>query len=222
MRQGRVAKNPPKPTGFVPQYKSELEGKSNRVLREFNHASAAPKDLKYVPWHEINAIKISESGSTKVLFIETEGGSVVLKITGEMGLDYFMNLLGKCIGVPIPSMRVLRYDEKEFSDMVRLIRETAYTDEVLIHRVYPKFNVAFIEIMDYVPSLSLPYLGTKRVGKAFSVNDDASKERLHRLGITLAFDVFINNGDRYPLPMWRNEGNVENLLLGFEVTPNVT
>jgi len=33
------------------------------------------------------------------------------------------------------------------------------------------------------------------------------------IGLVYAFDIFLNNGDRYPLEIWRNNGNIENLLL---------
>jgi hypothetical protein len=90
------------PVAYVPPYKNELEGKSNRVLREFNMASKPIEDIQRIPWDDILAIKISESGSTKVLFIETSSGSVVLKTSGEIGLDCFMNRFALCIQVPCP------------------------------------------------------------------------------------------------------------------------
>lgn len=62
--------------------------------------------------------------------------------------------------------------------------------------------------MEFIPGLTIGELGTAKASKAFS-----GKERLTKLGITLAFDVFLNNGDRYPLPVWRNDGNCDNLIL---------
>lgn len=68
------------------------------------------------------AIKISDSGSTKVIMVETETGSVVLKTSGEIGLDYFMNVLAQVIEVPAPKMKILRYEEEEFTTLVNQIR----------------------------------------------------------------------------------------------------
>ena len=50
--------------------------------------------------------------------VETETGSVVLKTSGEIGLDYFMNILAQVIEVPAPKMKILRYEEEEFTTLV--------------------------------------------------------------------------------------------------------
>ena len=47
---------------------------------------------------------------------------------------------------------------------------------------------------------------------------EAAKDRLIRLGMTLASDTFINNYDRYPL-IWDNDGNPENILVRVNARP---
>jgi hypothetical protein len=39
-----------------------------------------------------------------------------------------------------------------------------------------------------------------------------TSNKLHSLGLCLAFDLIINNGDRFRL-LWRGEGNIENVLI---------
>ena len=41
--------------------------------------------------------------------VETSEGSVVLKVSGNIGLDYFMNCLCHCLGIPTPKMKILKY-----------------------------------------------------------------------------------------------------------------
>jgi hypothetical protein len=74
--------------------------------------------------------------------------------------------------------------------------------------------------MEYIPGLALGYLGPKKAPLAFTSSENG-KERLIKLGITLAYDIFINNCDRYPLPIWGNYGNPENLLLRYKVNPDM-
>lgn len=52
--------------------------------------------------------------------------------------------------------------------------------------------------MEYIPGLTLYGLNPD-ASKIFQCDDAQGKERMIKLGIVLAFDIFLNNGDRIPL-----------------------
>jgi hypothetical protein len=68
-------------------------------------------------------------------------------------------------------------------------------------------------MIEYVPGIHLYLLTGERARLAFT------EERLLSLGKILAFDIFINNGDRFPLPVWRSVGNAYNVILKVTDTP---
>lgn len=37
----------------------------------------------------------------------------------------------------------------------------------------------------------------------------------------VGFDLFLNNNDRYPIDLWKSEGNPENLLLNIDAPTSV-
>lgn len=78
---------------------------------------------------------------------------------------------------------------------------------MLIYRIKSKLKVAFFEVIEYIPSLHCFYFKGDRAEMVYS------NERLETIGKIYAFDIFINNGDRYPLKIWRSVGNYDNILL---------
>jgi hypothetical protein len=51
-------------------------------LQEFDYASKPYENFDYIDLTGIRSIKISESGSRGVFFIDTEKGAIVLKLSG--------------------------------------------------------------------------------------------------------------------------------------------
>jgi hypothetical protein len=75
--------------------------------------------------------------------------------------------------------------------------------------------------MEYIPGLRIHDLGLQRSKECFEAAYPEGRDRLIRLGIILAADVFINNIDRYPL-LWNNNGNSDNLVVKFDTDYNTT
>lgn len=85
----------------MPEYRRNAEG-ADKILRPFNAASPSVPDLKAVPWDDIVAVALSESGSTGVVLVETGAGTVVIKVLGNISLDSYLNSLAHCVGLPSP------------------------------------------------------------------------------------------------------------------------
>lgn len=49
------------------------------------------QDFDNLDLYDIKAIKLSDSGSRGVIFIETERGILVVKLSGEVGVDKFLS-----------------------------------------------------------------------------------------------------------------------------------
>lgn len=91
--------------------------------------------------------------------------------------------------------------------VVQQIIKAIRSDEILTYRIKGKLKVAFLEIIEYIPGIPLYLFREDRAKIAFN------EKRLDTLGRIYAFDIFINNGDRYPLNIWRSPGNYENIIL---------
>jgi hypothetical protein len=91
-----------------------------------------------------------------------------------------------------------------------------YVDETLNWRIRARVDRPYLLVMEYVPGISISYLGFKRAVKTFDHIAPKSRDRMIRLGMILGFDTFINNSDRMQMNLWDNSGNPENLLLKIE------
>lgn len=158
---------------------------------------------------EIMAIKFSESGSRGAIFIQTSAGVFVIKLSGEVGVDYFLNRLSHEYGVPAPKMKFLGWDDEEMRNLKGKVQEASKCQEVLAYRLQHKLEVAFMGILEYIPGLPIYRFRTGGSKGLFT------QKRLETIGKIYAFDVFLNNGDRYPLSVWRSPGNYENIILKF-------
>jgi len=90
---------------------------------------------------------------------------------------------------------------------VYLIEKYCHDDEVLYARLKTKLDFPFYEIMEYIPSVSLAHVGLKKYKKCMM-----TEYKMYCIGICLAFDIIINNNDRFSL-IWRGEGNINNILI---------
>lgn len=55
-------------------------------------------------------------------------------------------------------------------------------------------------------------MGTARAAKIFNYYDPPSRHRMIKVGFVMAFDIFLNNSNRYPLEIWKNSGNAEHMI----------
>lgn len=90
------------------------------------------------------------------------------------------------------------------------------SDEAIRRWASKKLQSPILILMDYIPNISVTYMGPLKCKKAFEDNT-----RLLGLGQILSLDCFINNSDRYPL-LWQNSGNPENLILELKTKKSNT
>ena len=77
-------------------------------------------------------------------------------------------------------------------------------------RIKTKLDFPFYQILQYIPSVSLAEIGPERYRKWM-----AEQHKFYSLGMCLAFDLIINNSDRFKL-VWGGEGNLSNVLIEVE------
>lgn len=61
--------------------------------------------------------------------------------------------------------------------------------------------------MEYIPSVLLINLGKNKFSKHMTTD-----YKLYSIGMALAYDIIINNGDRFKL-LWGGSGNLNNVLI---------
>lgn len=92
----------------------ELENQEikNKIqLIDFNPLARSVPDMDSLNLDEIMAIKFSESGSRGAIFIQTSAGVFVIKLSGEVGVDVFLNRISHEYGVPAPKMKFLGWND---------------------------------------------------------------------------------------------------------------
>lgn len=65
-------------------------------------------------WHNIKAVKRSESGSAGVFFVNREDGTTVLKSSSNCPKEYLASILARRLGFSVPEMRVIDYNHNEW------------------------------------------------------------------------------------------------------------
>lgn len=68
-------------------------------------------------------------------------------------------------------------------------------------------RVGFFGVLQFAPGHSLMGMDGNQAMQS------ASPKLLDELGRLCAFDVLINNLDRFPLPVWQNDGNLGNVMI---------
>ncbi|CAD8079805.1 unnamed protein product [Paramecium sonneborni] len=189
------------------QREQQNENKSLIQLQEFNYAAKPYQDFECIKLKNIRSIKISDSGSRGVIFIDSDQGAIVLKLSGQVGVELFLNKLALALDIKTTQMKCLKWCDFEMQEVRNDILFAASNDEVLSHRLKQKLKVAYFEMIEYVPGLQLYCFQGERAKSIFN------QERLFNLGKMIGFDIFIHNGDRFPLPIWRSIGNADNVIL---------
>ncbi|CAD8175510.1 unnamed protein product [Paramecium octaurelia] len=189
------------------QREQQNEKKSQIQLQEFDYAAKPYVDFEKIKLNKIKSIKLSDSGSRGVLFIDSEDGAIVLKLSGQVGVELYLNKLAQALDIKTTQMKCLKWCDLEMQELRNDILFAASSDEVLSHRLKQKLKAAYFEMVEYVPGLQLYYFQGERAKIIFN------QERLFSLGKIIGFDIFIHNGDRFPLPIWRSVGNAYNVIL---------
>lgn len=75
---------------------------------------------------------------------------------------------------------MVKYDHPEFRQITDNLDRATYVDETLNWRIRARVDRAFLLVMEYIPGISLPYLGFKRAVKTFDHIAPKSRDRMIR------------------------------------------
>ena len=188
----------------------------------FNWARPPLTSLSSIDFYKIQAVGKSECGAAGVVFLETNEGSFCVKAcTESIATEYFSHLLFQQNKIDVPDIVLLPYTSYKWSVIRNTIELATQKDEALRRSIKSKLQSPMFLLMEYVPSLTITYMGPKKAEQIFSGVDEISIDRLINLGRIFAMDTIINNSDRYPI-VWDNNGNPENLLLKVRTLENTT
>eukprot|EP00051_Salpingoeca_urceolata_P001281 m.39733 g.39733 ORF g.39733 m.39733 type:complete len:326 (+) comp11306_c0_seq2:134-1111(+) len=167
------------------------------------HAEAA-NDVQV--WKTVTGATVSEEGSAGVFILETPKGKVVIKTGTTVAQELFASLLAKELLsglVALPQIRIVSFNQDEFAAIKdRLYALTVKSQHRI--KVERELKRPFYMVMEFAEGRPLAGQGLDDV-----VHDcDFAKQ----LGHLIAFDMFINNWDRFPA-IWENEGNFMNALV---------
>ncbi|CAD8064023.1 unnamed protein product [Paramecium primaurelia] len=209
MKQNKYIKNIHLRSKEIVEQQREQQNinKSQIQLQEFDYAAKPYVDFEFIKLKNIKSIKLSDSGSRGVLFIDSENGAIVLKLSGQVSVELYLNKLAQALDIKTTQMKCLKWCDLEMQEIKNDILFAASIDEVLSHRLKQKLKVSYFEMIEYIPGLQLYYFQGERAKIIFN------QERLFCLGKIIGFDIFIHNGDRFPLPIWRSVGNAYNVIL---------
>jgi hypothetical protein len=176
-----------------------------------NTSSVKVQDIR---WSKlIGAEKVSRHG---VFYVAEERGAFVLKSMDDMVSSYFASLILKKLQIPAPEFRLLQYKESQYSAMIMAMENIARNDEALQIFLTKELSCPFLLLYEYIPSLQLADLGPKRAHLCFEGVTKIDRERLLDIGRIISADIFLNNGDRFPM-IWENSGNSNNILFQIKL-----
>ena len=117
--------------------KTEIE--PDIKLKDFNFASRPVPSIRNFDWTDIKGVAVSSSGTQGVIFIESNEGSIALKGSSDMAIDFFLYKLAKVLNVTVPNLRMVRWYDKEFKIILDNLQRATFSDEVLGRRVPKKY-----------------------------------------------------------------------------------
>jgi Actin-fragmin kinase, catalytic. len=194
---------------------------TNEGTREFNIASPPIWDIDNIQWDAIKAIKVSDSGSNGVIFIETLFGAVAVKGSTDPCVEYLGYQLFKALNIAVPEMRVYEWVDPEYNKIVEALEKFGYEDRGLWSRISPRIKTPFLYVMEYIAGNDLYLMSYKKSSKYLDPNTPEGKNRLIKFGMIVATDTLTNVYDRYPM-IWDNDGNFENLIFAFKTNFHTT
>lgn len=203
-------------------FKTQMNSSPTEVQLAFNWARQTAPSLNTLSFLQIQSVGKSESGAAGVVFIETKEGSICVKAcTESIGTEYFSHLLYQQNQIEVPKIIVIPYTSFQWNVIKNTIEIATAKDEVVRRSIKSKLQSPMLLLMEYIPNISITYMGPKKAEIIFGCGDENSINRLINLGKIFAMDTIINNSDRYPI-IWENNGNPENLLLKVKTAENTT
>ncbi|PRP75788.1 hypothetical protein PROFUN_08782 [Planoprotostelium fungivorum] len=174
-----------------------------------------------VDWSTIKGVWTTEDGS-ELFFVELEAGVVALKGSLTIASDIFANNLAIVAGLEdVPKMRVVVEQDSEWGQMTENLwrmeatkREAGLKNEESNSKLAKSLlgRVSFI-MMEFVRGHDLQSLLGEEEGKLIR-RIFAKREVLEAIGHLIAFDLYVNNWDRFPY-VWMNNGNPKNVMFNI-------
>lgn len=181
-------------------------------LRDFNFASIPVENIDNVNWDHIKALFVTQIVKEGTVLIETEEGAVAVRGPTEVAHEWFMNKLCMIIGIPVPKMRVVAWDEPEHKAILYALERASFHYNNIYKYIKTIIDRPYLIVEEYIPGIKLVGMGQKRALKIFNHLTSEGRDRLIRLGFIFVFDIFVNNSDRFPFA-WDNDGNPETMII---------
>eukprot|EP01132_Coremiostelium_polycephalum_P008004 gene8004-9849_t len=132
---------------------------------------------------------------------------VVVKSSPSIAQEVYVSVLESIMKFPIPEMRLLEFSNPEFKSMSKSLQKLSLSDPTINHFIKKELKKSFFLVMEYSPGgKTLEELNFKEY-----FSGATGEKKFVQLGQIIAFDMFCNNWDRFPL-IWDSEGNFSNIL----------
>lgn len=158
----------------------------------------------------------------------------VIKGSSHIAQETFAHALAVYVsGLKLPSVRLVQYTSPEWAAIKKALYDITgcihaadvWTDEVsnsylVNHKLTHQLNRPFFHVMEYVPGAPLlcnyntgKYFGFRTISSHVDAEHEVEASFALSLGRLIAFDLLINNSDRFPTSVHDNDGNASNIIL---------
>jgi ankyrin repeat protein len=172
------------------------------------HSAAGPLDQD-PKWHTLDKLSATPTQSQNAVFVHTAAGTYLVKSDTSTLQELFAGQLARALGIRAPQMRILTFLDKEWMFLMSAMAAFAGSvkqNEMVTATVTHRLGQVVL-LMEFIPGVRM--LTGENAAPATEVLGDT--QNLRHLGKIIAFDMLINNTDRFPV-VWDNEGNLGNLL----------
>jgi len=179
---------------------------------KFDFKGAIPVlDLSKIDWASTKGVERSESGAEGVFFVQTGEGAVVIKGSKSMAGEVFSSLLTMYFGISVPKCRILKNEGEEAHLMLESLKKVDPSWRIITNL----YDLVYLLLKEFVHGEALERLDWEKASDIFGEGGELSengKLRLQELGALVVIDMLTNNGDRFPIPIWGNQGNAGNVM----------
>jgi|EP00505_MAST-04D_sp_SCG-Rhode-Island_P001394 hypothetical protein len=182
-----------------------------------------PGDIYNPDWRTITDAICSDDGVSGVIFVNTETGGYVIKASDTPVREACGSRLAEFLKIPTAKCRVVPNSER-----IKIIRGLSTICGSVDHSVafdcstdamkavqmklWTTFKREFMTLIELVPSAELLFgMPPERAQSQLTAETEGGRKRLTQLGELIAFDAFLNNGDRVPV-VHSNIGNARNVM----------
>ena len=201
-----------------------------QLMEDIGHAEqndnpwSKTSNLAQPLWDTMSVAKLSDDGSSGVVFCQTDAGTYVVK-PGHAKYAWREAMayqLAVCLGMPTPKIRVVCDSDPEHKEIFRGLWRLSKTDDDLKYKLWNTWHrLPFVFVMEYVMNAQLlAGCGRTRAKSILDPSTDAGAARLKQLGWIICIDALCNNQDRVPV-VHSNVGNGNNVMFSEGGTGDV-